>query len=1199
VAVDFETGNVFVADSGNNRIDIFEENGTKPATPPSFPLTNPTWIAVDNVAASPSQHDIYLVTGFSVKKFSPTGTLLDEFGEQGDGTPEPCQLERSNDPLAVGPSGVVYLADSYELPSGEFTNRIVKFDAAGACVGEVALFEGPNQTIRDLAVDSVGSIYVTVSGGGGFVRKYDPTGTLLQEFEFETSGLAVDEADHLFARQRVRGGNFLTEYASDGSILRRFNYASGNLPGFVGLAAHHSADGDVFVSDPSGVKYVSLPAPGPVVFPEPCQVKNNAPGSFRATLQVAVNPEGKATTLKAEYLTQDEWEAGKFSNPGVKTAEAPLGGSADFELHEGTVAVEPLEPETTYHCRILATNADGSATGEEGSFKTGPRFLFGPAWSAEVGTTTATIFAEGNPEGAAATGQIEYVSDAQYQANGFAGAQLSTPPLEYGSGETMVLGLDEEGDPAHLAGLQPGTLYHYRLRAFNAGAPGGIVCPAEAASCPALEHTFRTYASSEAKADNRGYELVSPGEKNSAEIGGPPNGRGIIEPRSSLVFAAAPSGEEVTYTSWTSFGQAQGAPATSQYLSNRNPASGWETQNISPRGFQGTQLPGVVVPPYLGFSYDLRFAAVRAREVSLAPGCPAEEINLYLREPSGALSCLTPEAPSLSGEPIPTFGGVNEDGSRAFFRAFAPYAGALGGQLFRLYETHEGQIHPVNVLPGQTQPPSTGSSIFGAALFGDDGSETGLSIIRHAISADGSHAIWSYMLPYSGTGKGPNELFDRINGTETIQLDAKQSGSGASGEGLYWAASKDGSVVYFTSPNKLISNAQAKPGAEDLYRYDFNASPPLSDLTSGGTAKGLVPGDVQGVLGASDDGSKIYFVAQAALPNTEANAAGQEAQAGKNNLYLYDSGEGTMTFIAQLSPEDNGDWETQPKSQTARVTPDGEHLAFLSVEAKALAGYDNTLEKSGGLFGAGEHCRLNPILNTTFGSSACPEAFLYEAATKALRCASCNPSGARPLGPATLPFWTNMAEGPRYLSDDGSRFFFESFDRLLPSDESPKRDIYEFELPGPGSCSAANPNYDPVSGGCLFLVSSGRSSDENHLIDASTDGQDVFFTTRDRLTPGLDPNENYDLYDYREGGGFPERAEAIPCGSLESCKPPATPSPPTPTPATPNNANPGNPAPPKPKHHKKKHKQKKKNAKHHKKKGKAKKHAKKNGRAAR
>jgi hypothetical protein len=1267
LAVDFETGNLYVADSGNDRVDIFKNGGTEVGTPASFPVADPQWIAVDNVASSASHHDVYLSTGFTVKKFEPDGTLVDEFGEQGDGTPEPCQLERADDPIAAGPDGDVYLADSYK--SGAVTlNRIVKFDDTGACVGEVPLFEGENKSIRDLAVDSAGNIYVTVAGGGGVIRKYDPAGSLVKEFEvLETKGLAVDDADNPFAEQRGRrviGGliHFFTEYSPSGTILRRFGYAPRELPGFVGLAAHHSADGDLYTGDGSAVTYRSLPEAGPVFYPEACRVKGAKPGSVRATLQAEVNPEGKATEFRFEYLTQEQYEeeGDEFENAHIsppQPLEAEGAVAEDFELHEAATTIEPLEPETEYRCRIVATNADsgpGGTVGEEGTFKTTEPFVFGPAWSSQVGGATATIFAEGNPNGAPSTAEIEYVADASYRISGFAGSAAAPDPrLDYGAGEGgMVL------RAITLTGLEPGTLYHYRLRAFQPLYPDGLVCPEGRTSCPQFEHTFRTYPATVETPDGRGYELVSPGQKNSAEAGGPPTGRGFAEQRAIFPFAAAPSGESITYTSWTSFGQAQGAPATSQYLATRNSETGWGTDNISPFGFQGN----LFVPPYLGFTDDLAFGAVKAGgpgDAALAPGCPAGFENFYLREDAGGtLRCLTPEAPAETDHKFAfffTFGGASEDGGRIFFRSEAGYAGVESGislNRYNLYEWHEGRLRPVGVLPGESEPiQPTRSSAFGAESF--EPTQTGQTFLAHAISADGSRAIWTYVPeavakptpvgpgvwtlgienaaagtftlsfesqstaqiafdanaatirsalevlstvgagnvevsgagPFTVTFKGalagtteplgagnsglvavPTRLLDRIDGTTTIQLDEKRTAGGTSGNGLFWAASTDGSVVYFTSPNRLTAGARAEVGAVDLYRAvlgaDPTAQPTLTDLTSG-SGRGTVPGDVQGVLGASDDGARIYFVARAALtPEAEENQAGEHAEEGQDNLYLYDATEDRTRFIATLSGEDNLDWESQPRNHTSRVSPDGLHLAFLSTEAGKLAGYDNELVTSGGRFGAGEHCQLEveSVEGSipSRGSTACPQAFLYDAEANALHCASCNPAGSRPLGPALLPGWTNMAEGPRYLSDDGSRLFFESFDRLLPADESLRRDVYEFELPGAGSCTTASSAYVPSSGGCLFLISGGRGDDENHLIDASADGRDVFFSTRERLLPGRDPNGNYDIYDYRVGGGFAEPVEATPCASPDACKPPASSTSPTPTPGTPTFNGPGN-----------------------------------------
>jgi len=739
---------------------------------------------------------------------------------------------------------------------------------------------------------------------------------------------------------------------------------------------------------------------------------------------------------------------------------------------------------------------------------------------------------------------------------------------------------------ATMTDLAPGTLYHYRLRATQLSAfPDGLVCPDEEAKhgvCPELEHTLRTYQPGEAKPDDRGYELVSPAEKNSAEVvGSTQNGRGFLDDSAVLIQAGAASGEAVTYTSWISFANGQGAPATSQYLSRRMPG-GWTTTNISPFGFQSNFF----VPPYLGFTPELGFGAVKAGETPLVAGCPAEVEDFYFYEAaSGTYRCLTPDPPV---EPPGKFGyffhygGASEDGSRVFFKTRVRYADAKAGKGMNLYESHEGQIRVVNVLPGQSEPTvPTPLTTFG--MKSPEEKQTGESVLHNAISADGSHAIWTYV-PAPNAEYESSQLLDRINDSETVQIDKAQGGPQSDG-GTFWAASENGQIVYFTSPKRLLAGGKAIAGAEDLYRYDFSKplSPTaerLSDLT-----KGTVAGEVQGVIGAAEDGSDVYFVASAALtPETETNAAGQHAEAGEENLYVNDMGDGKTHFIARLSKEDNLDWTAQPKNITARVSPDGRHLAFLSSEAKLMpTGFGNALPntKTAGKFAAAQKCRISETGAVFGGSAACPEAFLYDKQTNTLTCASCNPAGSRPIGPALVPSWASMSEGPRYLTADGNRLFFETYDRLLPADENGLRDVYEFERPGTGTCSASSPNFDSMSNGCHLLVSNGKGSDESFLIDASTTGRDVFLSTRSPLT-GWDTNENFDVYDFREGGGFPEPVAPVSCATREACKEPAAPPPAPSTPATPSFNGPGNPKPKKAKKHHKK-------AKHHKKKGKGKK----------
>jgi hypothetical protein len=348
-----------------------------------------------------------------------------------------------------------------------------------------------------------------------------------------------------------------------------------------------------------------------------------------------------------------------------------------------------------------------------------------------------------------------------------------------------------------------------------------------------------------------------------------------------------------------------------------------------------------------------------------------------------------------------------------------------------------------------------------------------------AVSTDGSRAYFT---------AGGN-LYLR-EGTETKQVDEEVGGGGE-----FQAASADGSVAYFTK-------------GERLYRYEAQFEDLSTiDLTPGG--------EVLGVLGASADGSRVYY----------ATASG---------LFLWQAPATTIEIAPGAEAAQASDWP--PTTGTARVGAGGGELAFLS--KASLTGYDNTDQSTG---------------------EPDTEVYLYEAgAGGRLRCASCNPTGERPLGPSSIPGAIANGTGeaatdlykPRVLSADGARLFFDSADRLAPTDASAAQDVYEWEAAGAGPaqarCTASSPTYGPLSGGCLALISSGRSTEASTFIDASESGSDAFFLTADSLL-ATDPG-SADLYDAREGGGFPVPETPTPCEG-DACQ--AIPSPPEdPSPGT-------------------------------------------------
>ncbi len=75
--------------------------------------------------------------------------------------------------------------------------------------------------------------------------------------------------------------------------------------------------------------------------------------------------------------------------------------------------------------------------------------------------------------------------------------------------------------------------------------------------------------------------------------------------------------------------------------------------------------------------------------------------------------------------------------------------------------------------------------------------------------------------------------------------------------------------------------------------------------------------------------------------------------------------------------------------------------------------------------------------------------------------------------------------------------------------------------------------------GCVSLISPGTGSVDSNFLAMDENGENIFFTSRDRLVLA-DTDGLLDVYDARVGGGFPGDAEAAPAECLgEACQPAA------------------------------------------------------------
>jgi sugar lactone lactonase YvrE len=1157
IAVDAANGNVFVTDTAKGSVQIFGAEGGAPSGVAvskiegfDFPGSNLAGaVAIDNSATSPSRGALYVADREDVKKLT-LNPLSEEYELAGtlNGAPALEQPEG----LAVDADGNVFVTDQHN----SFIGSIVEFNPAGA---EIARFEATEAsgTFKSapsrLDFDSAGNLYVLGFFGG--LWKFTANGAGKVELgttdpsQLPDPGardLAIDrDTDTLYAATESRIVQYDVSCLPQCPAEREFGFGTIQRTTGIGVSP---INGDIYVGD-SGAHHVVHFGADLAVVPDAFTESASGVTQTSATLRGAVSADGgPPASCEFQYTTKASFEAENF----VGASTAPCSPAGPF-TGSGKEAVEAdiagLAAETTYRYRLRAFNENGPGFGQTLSFATVGKPKIGSA-TARATTNSATVEGLINPNGGPGAAQdttfvVEYVSADEFDANGYANA-IVLPP----GGEAIGSGFTDVKVSQRLDGLAVGGSYHFRIVAEN-----------EAGQTIGADNVFQTYTEQPAGLpDGRVYEQVTPVHKNGAAP--------TFLPGSDQATA---DGEGIAYLSNGGFPGTEGGQGFPTFFANRG--SDWSSQGVLPPGSVGA-IAGV-----LGWSEDL------SRAYLVQGSLPGDQLSFLERDSAaGALRTLAAEGNTNVGSAY-FYVDSARDGSVVFFESEDTPATAKAPAVFNTYAwiRATGELVLAGALPGGS-PPAKGSpagspSDFHGQILQDE----------HAVSSDGS----SLFFRDAGTGQ---QLYLRINPAVeeeecgnvqaacTVQVSKSQRtpvdplDPKGKKPARFWQATPDGSLAFFTSPAKLTDDATtgANDEGNDLYRYDAESGELIDLVPDPSDPAGA---NVQGVLGASEDGSSVYFAANGVLAAgaTPGDCAGiTQTTGGTGSCNLYRWNEGAITFLAPLSlgeGSDSANWSTVGAGggRTSRLSADGQTLLFRSQER--LTSYDN---------------------------QGVPVFYRYSAADGKTLCVSCNPTGAAPSqAPATLQsFPRGLGNVPpasvlsRNLSADGSRVFFESPDKLIATDvngdeECPQlsgnagevglracQDVYEWEAKGSGSCESEAQN-----GGCLYLISDGRSSEPAFFADADLTGENAFFFT-DRALVGQDKDQIRDIYTARVGGGIASQNPPLPPPPCEgeACKGSLGETPPTQTPGSERFSGPGNQ---KPSHHKKKKPHKKKNKKRH------------------
>jgi hypothetical protein len=753
---------------------------------------------------------------------------------------------------------------------------------------------------------------------------------------------------------------------------------------------------------------------------------------------------------------------------------------------------------------------------------------------------------------------------------------------------------------ANVTGLNPATVYHYRLVAKNTIGEGHGV-----------DHQFTTGPTAPL-VEEESVEAVGTGDATVSAKINPRGGETTYHVEYGTTNAY---GQSTAESAPFGFSSDAGQHPVSVHIGGLQPGTAYHFRFVATNPVGGTVGSDTSFATYPATSPT--FAPCPNDQFRTGPGSRLPDCRAYEQgtpiDKHGANAQFAIGAVSPSGDrfTFPASGGLPTTGGSSelvpFLASRGPGGWSSDGFLPLTEPGFRASILGVNEDLSAALVIGEGPGGVGKQLFLRD-SETATfqpgPSSNSTLSADSvqfassSHLIFvsqTQLLPSAPAGKrnlydldhGALTLADRIPAGSAIGCDDEAGPAcvvptEGMGEGSTGKISRDGSRVFFTvrGPGQPFASGR-------LYMREDGAK-----TTWISASQRTIPdpgGEKQArLISVTPDGSKAFFTSCEKLTNdSTAHSSGANACAGPlgvpshgEDLYSYDAESGQLT---DLTVDSNAGDPMGAGVQTALGTSEDSSYVYFAAEGALAPGashgecmaennkcnlyvyhggvtkfiaqtntkfidYKVSADGSALLFGSSASLTGYNNHGTTDVCGAigspCTEFFRYGAPEEKLLCVTCNPTGLPPtrgpgLGATGKQLGSNFVGGSN-LSADGNRFFFESPDALVPGDTNHVTDVYEWEAKGTGTCES-----ESQDGGCLYLISSGTDPVQSAFLGASKNGDHVFFFTEAQLVP-TDLDQLIDVYDAGVGAGLAAQHTLAPpsCASTAcQANPPPPPDP--------------------------------------------------------
>jgi hypothetical protein len=1069
-------------------------------------------IAVDN-STDASAGSVYVASGggsempLTVSKFNASGEPVN-FSDSGKESYVSSNEITGYEAHSFPEDEVGRLAAVSAGVGGDIYVTVVNYFQKGKNLGPALLEYAPSgEFLRAIVGTGVPSLSGGVGSFGGGLEGLatDPNGDVLVSLDDETNA-AVDEFDS--------EGHFLGQITETSPGHRISGTNDSDLDYTDAIAV--DSEGDLYVVEAgTGGHAVDVYGKGDFV---PAPVLGEASGRTMSSvvLNGSVNPEALLdpeaqkgiASCRFEYVTEAAYGEEGFAKPALAPCEDPSAAEipADEQSHPVHADIGGLESGVTYRYRLAASTA-----GAKGGTAETTTLAFTVPHKPEILSTSvnglsskfADLEAQINPLGSSTTYRFEYLTVAELAVNGGSWTGPDTATsVPVPDGSIGAGGANGDALEGVLAPV--GGLQPGTAYAFRVVATNAIGATYGEAD------TFATLpAPVLGLPDDRAYELLTPPNKGSAEdLFGEPMANGEFYNQHDYGVASE-SGDQFLFESKAAFGSFPASGFGANVFS-RTP-TGWKLTTLASSSLGVQSMPsGILFDPF-----DFSRVAINDVVGSEVSTTGRRMVNL-VGVPGGPYATLH-ESPlfhnvaEANADEVAVVGASHDMSYLVLSsedHALCPGAEALDESSHLLCEYAGGELKLVNV--------NSKGHLLSECGAGLGRGSTGAGATHNAVSDDGSRVFFTVPDPeeenkgegcWNGKTTDAPQLYVRSSGSSTVEASEPEEGAPeASGHhrAEYVGASEDGSRVFFMSEGQLTKD-DAGINDRELYEYDVENGK-LTRISHGNS--GTVAGNVQRVVAVSSEGSAVYFMANGVLASNEGTDG---TQASLGDCAGSVNGEDTCNLYRYDTATGTttyvatvGDSDMTSSGATGERSPSPWADAYTTPDGDYfLFASSRDLTGYSTVKAHSGDCNTLPV-NQGIGDGHCTEVYRYHYEPQSASGGSLVCVSCNPTGAAPV----------------SNARFARSADTNTSS--GPVRAMSDdgayafFDTADPLVSNDSNGTLDVYEWheGSIALISSGKDPAPSYFLGASPDGSDVFIGTHARLVP-QDTDDQGDVYDAR------------------------------------------------------------------------------------